>query len=157
MTKILVFDMDGTIVNLYGVQNWLFDLQNHNEKPYADALPLYDMDTLNEILSLLKTAGWKIVITSWLAKGSNKEYDERVRETKKAWLDKYSFPYDEIHIVKYGTTKADCTRKLGGFQVLVDDNEKVRAGWHLGATIDATKNILGKLTDLLIEDLEETA
>ena len=26
-TKMLVFDMDGTIANLYGVSNWLTDLE----------------------------------------------------------------------------------------------------------------------------------
>ena len=61
------------------------------------------------------------------------------------WLDAFAFPYDEIHLVKYGTTKANCTRKLGGYQILVDDNKKVRDGWTLGATIDATTNIMDAL------------
>lgn len=55
------------------------------------------------------------------------------------------FPYDEIHLVKYGTTKANCTRTKADYQILVDDNAEVRAGWHLGATIDATENILVEL------------
>jgi hypothetical protein len=59
------------------------------------------------------------------------------------------FPADEIHIVKYGTTKANCTRHHGGFQILVDDNEKVRKGWTLGDTIDANENILKELKKLL--------
>ena len=34
--------------------------------------------------------------------------------------------------------------------ILVDDNEKVRNGWHLGATIDPTAvNIIEKLSELL--------
>jgi hypothetical protein len=53
-------------------------------------------------------------------------------------------------MVKYGTTKANCTRKLGGFQILVDDNEKVRKGWTLGATIDANNNILDSLLKILM-------
>ena len=68
------------------------------------------------------------------------------------WLNKYNFPFDEIHLVKYGTTKANCTRKLGGFQILVDDNEKVRNGWTLGDTINANENILKKLVDLLLTE-----
>ena len=51
--------------------------------------------------------------------------------------------------MQYGTTKADCTRKYGGFQVLVDDNEKVRKGWHLGNTINANQNILIDLLSYL--------
>ena len=149
MTKMLVFDMDGTIADLYGVEGWLKDLRNGNPRPYTEAAPMYNMDALAVILDTLKTLGWTIAITSWLAKGSNKEYDTLVREAKKAWLAKYKFPYDEIHIVKYGTTKADCTRKHGGFQILIDDTEVVRRGWSLGDTIDANKNIIPILKSLI--------
>lgn len=152
MEKILVFDMDGTIADLYGVENWLADLRSENPRPYILAKPLCDMDSLNIILGLLKEQGWKIVVTSWLAKNSSALYDEVVREAKRMWLKKYNFPFDEIHLVKYGTTKANCTRKLGGFQILVDDNEKVRNGWTLGDTINANENILKKLVDLLLTE-----
>ena len=148
MSKTLVFDMDGTIANFYGVQGWLEDLNNRNPRPYIIAKPLYDMDILCSILGLLKLKGWKIAVTSWLAKDSTKEYKEKVRKTKLEWLKKYDFPFDEIHLVQYGTTKANCTRHIGGFQVLVDDNEKVRKGWTLGDTINANENILEKLINL---------
>jgi len=149
MKKILVFDMDGTIADLYGVDNWLEDLRNENPRPYVVAKPLYDMDILASLLNILQIQGFKIVITSWLSKGASRAYNKAVRAAKKEWLDKYNFPYDKIHFVKYGTTKADCTRKMGGYQILIDDNEKVRKGWHLGATIDANKNIIEQLVDLL--------
>lgn len=149
MNKILVFDMDGTIADLYGVENWLDDLKSENPRPYRVAKPMYEMEALNVVLEAFKAMGWKIIVTTWLAKGSTKSYDNLVRETKLAWLDEYNFPYDEIHLVKYGTTKANCTRRHGGFQVLIDDNEKVRNGWTLGKTIDANKNILEDLIDLL--------
>ena len=149
MNKTLVFDMDGTIADLYGVENWLEDLRAENPRPYEVARPLYSMTCLNDLLYCFKLLGWKIVVTTWLAKGSSKEYDNLVRQAKLAWLEKYDFPYDEIHLVKYGTTKADCTRKIGGFQILIDDNEKIRNGWTLGDTIDANKNILEQLFALL--------
>ena len=153
MNKVLVFDMDGTIANLYGVDGWLADLRSYNPRPYAVANPLYDMDFLADILNTFKDFGWTIAVTTWLSKDSIKEYDSAVREAKKEWLAKYNFPYDEIHLVKYGTTKANCTRKLGGFQVLVDDNETVRKGWKLGSTIDANENIIEKLLDLLLDEM----
>lgn len=152
--KVLVFDMDGTIANLYGVKNWLADLKAENPRPYKVAKPMYDMDVLASILGLLRLNGWKIVVTSWLSMDSTKSYDEEVRKAKREWLARYQFPADEIHIVKYGTTKANCTRNLGGYQVLVDDNEKVRKGWHLGDTINANENIIEKLVDLLVAEYE---
>jgi hypothetical protein len=148
MNKTIVFDMDGTIADFYGVENWLIEIRNESTRPYELAKPLYDMETLNVILDFLKISGWHIVVTSWLAKGSTKEYKEKVRKAKLEWLKKYDFPFDEIHLVQYGTTKANCTRHIGGFQVLVDDNEKVRKGWTLGDTINANENILEKLINL---------
>lgn len=152
MNKILVFDMDGTIADFYGVNGWLDYLKESNPTPYIVAKPLYDMDTLVSVLGLLKYKGWKIIVTSWLAKDSTKEFDFEVRQAKKDWLAQYRFPYDEIHLVKYGTTKASCTRHLGGTQILVDDNEKVRKGWTLGETINANENVLEKLIDLLLAE-----
>lgn len=150
--KILVFDMDGTIADFYGVNGWLEYLNESNPTPYIIAEPLYDMVFLTSVLNILKAKGWKIVVTSWLAKDSTKDFDKEVRQAKRDWLEEYNFPFDEIHLVKYGTTKANCTRKLGGYQILVDDNEQVRNGWNLGATINANENILDKLIDLLVAE-----
>ena len=149
MNKTLVFDMDGTIANLYGVENWLPMLRAEDPTPYIVAEPMYDMVELVNLLNKLKTIGWTIAVTSWLSKESTKEYDKMVRQAKREWLARYNFPFDEIHLVKYGTTKANCTRKNGGYQVLVDDNAEVRKGWHLGNTINANENILEELKKLL--------
>lgn len=151
--KTLVFDMDGTIANFYGVVGWLDYLKESNPTPYVVAEPLYDMEKLRIILEMLKVFGWRIVVTSWLAKGSSKEFDNEVRQAKLEWLDTFNFPYDEIHLVKYGTTKANCTRKLGGLQILVDDNEKVRNGWSLGKTINANEDIIPYLLNLIKDEL----
>ena len=148
--RTLVFDMDGTIANFYGVDGWLEDLRNENTRPYEVASPLYDMDILNSILNAFKNKGWNIVVTTWLAKNGSQEFNNRTRVAKKEWLDRYNFPYDDVHMVKYGTTKANCTRKLGGFQILVDDNANVRKGWTLGATIDANENIIETLLKILM-------
>jgi hypothetical protein len=151
-TRMLVFDMDGTIADFYGVQGWLEDLHNESTRPYEMAQPLYDMDTLCEILKLLKSFGWKVAVTTWLANGSTKAYDDEVRKAKLEWLAKYNFPYDEIHLVKYGTTKANCTRGKADYQILIDDNEQVRNGWTLGETINANENIMKKLVDLFLTE-----
>ena len=150
MNKAIIFDMDGTIADTYRVSGWLADLRSEKTRPYEIAKSLYEMDILNSLLNELKAQGWRIIVTTWLSKGSTRAYDNAVRVAKKEWLDKYNFPYDELHMVKYGRTKADMTRKLGGYQVLVDDNEKVRKGWHLGDTINANEDIIGKLMELLL-------
>lgn len=149
MNKTIVFDLDGTIVDFYGVDGWLNDIRNENTRPYDIAEPLYDMEVLNAILITLKSQGWRIAITTWLAMNSSVEFENRIRNAKLDWLAKYNFPYDEIHLIRYGRTKADATRHLSGYQILVDDNAKIRQGWSLGSTIDANENILGALVALL--------
>ena len=133
-----VFDMDGTIADLYGVKDWLPKLENHIASPYVDAEPMWDMARLAKAL---KASGAKIVVVTWLAKGSSKEYDMEVRKAKLEWLKANGFPYDKFHGVKYGTTKANCVRRYmneGEVAVLIDDNAKVRREWSLGETVNPT-------------------
>ena len=141
MIKKICFDMDGTIANLYGVENWLYKLEHHDETPYIECEPLVNMDSLNDLLIQCINLGIEIVIISWLAGGSTKEYDRKVRQAKLNWLDDHNFPYTEIHMVKYGTTKANTIRNTlaeGETAILFDDNEKVRKGWTLGTAYAET-------------------
>lgn len=152
MKKSLVFDMDGTIVDFYSVENWLDNLKASDPTPYQIAKPLVNIELLNQILKSFQILGYKIVITSWLAQNSTKDYDQLVRRAKKGWLKKYQFPFDEIHLVKYGTNKSKCTKKNGGTQILIDDNVEVREKWTLGETVDATKNIIEELLKILLKE-----
>lgn len=144
----VVLDMDGTIANFYGIETWLEDLRNENVRPYVECEPLVDIDALNMICDLFRAIGYKIVITTWLAKNSSVEYKKAVKMAKLEWLDRVGFEYDEIHLVQYGTTKANCTRQYKVPQILVDDNEKVRNGWTLGETVNANENILENLLNI---------
>ena len=149
MRKMIVFDMDGTIADLYGVKGWLDDLQAEKTRPYDEAEPIYNMEELVDLLNRLREIGWMIAVTTWLAKDATKEYNKAVTKAKKNWLAKYNFPYDEIHCVKYGRTKADCTRNKADFQILIDDNKKVRDGWTLGTTVNAQFDIMNFLKALV--------
>ena len=144
------FDMDGTIADLYGVKDWLALLRSENPTPYRTAAPMCDMAELNKVCELLRAEGWEINIITWLSKNSSEEYKNLVREAKRAWLEEQGFHYDHFHGIQYGATKADSVRDRYDVSILVDDNEKVRNGWHLGATIDPTAvNIIEKLSELL--------
>lgn len=146
----ICFDMDGTIADLYSVPNWLNKLRTEDSSPYSDAAPMWDMEELRKILLLLTSEGWEVRVISWLSKDSSESYKNEVRKAKLEWLAKYDFPYRRCHLVAYGTTKADCVRRWASPAILVDDNEKVRNGWHLGETIDPTKvNLIDELYNLL--------
>lgn len=146
----LVFDMDGTVADLFNVDNWESQLRQESTNPYEIAEPLVDMPKLCEILEKLKDIGFNVAVTSWTAKGGTKDYNKEVRAAKIDWLNKWGFPYDEIHIVKYGSTKANATRNKGGFQILFDDNERVRKGWNLGSIVDAKNVDIVKFLERLV-------
>lgn len=140
MTKAINFDMDGTIADFYGVENWLSYLIDGNPYPYAVAKPLVNMSVLARHLNRLQRNGYEINIISWLAKNSTAEFDEKVTETKKKWLKKHlsSVNWDKITIVPYGIDKSTL-----GNGILFDDEEPNRNMWGEGAyDVD---NILGVL------------
>lgn len=143
----IYFDMDGTIVDLYNVEDWEAKLNSSDPSPYVDAVPMVNMEVLNELMEEFTTYGITVGVISWLAMHSDKSYDETVRKAKREWLAKYFPVATEIHLVKYGTTK----RKAARFKnsVLVDDNAKVRKGWNGHSTIDATGDILTALREYL--------
>ena len=53
MIKMICFDMDGTIADLYGVDNWLEKLRSEDVSPYRDAEPIYNMEVLATVLNIL--------------------------------------------------------------------------------------------------------
>ena len=153
MTKMICFDMDGTIANLYGVNGWLEMIENENPKPYEIAEPMWDMVELATTLKMLQARGYEIRVITWLAKDSTEEYKDLTRQAKLEWLEKYGFPYNKFHGIAYGTTKANCIRKyldLNEQAILIDDNDKIRQGWNWGETINpTTENIVEILKALL--------
>ena len=129
MIKTIFFDMDGTIADLYGVENWLDYLINSDPSPYKNAKPLMNLNSLARILNRLQRTGYHIGIISWLSKNSTESYDEAVTQAKKAWLNKHlaSVRFDEIHIVSYGTPKEIFAHNKQ--DILFDDEEKNRLNW----------------------------
>lgn len=146
MCKAIYFDMDGTIADLYGVENWEYKLRSYDPTPYQEAQPLVDMDALVDVCSQLIALGITIGVISWLSKNSTKEYDKQVRAAKREWL-RQNFPcVSEYHLVKYGTPK-HYVRNIKE-SILVDDNDDVCAKWR-GNTIDANTDIIKELQKLL--------
>ncbi len=146
--KTLVFDMDGTIADLYQFPNWLEYLTNEDTTPYRNCQPLYDMAKLADILNKLKAFGWQIVVVSWGAMNGTREYTRKVKTAKREWLADYGFPADKIHVVKYGTLKHSVCKKYTDYGILIDDNADVRKTWKLGNTLEPDAYLLQKLEAL---------
>lgn len=141
--KRIYFDMDGTIADLYGVENWLEDIINRNVRPYAVAKPLINLSLLARYLHILQNKGYKVGVITWLAKNSTDDYDAKVTATKKEWLERRlpSVEFDEIHVIKYGTPKSSV-----GCGILFDDEEPNRNEWDgIAYDVDNIIEVLKKL------------
>ena len=161
MTKVrmIVWDMDGTVADLYGVDGWLEMLRAENPLPYEIAEPISDMERLVNVIRALQDFGIEQRIVTWLSMDSSEEYKTETRRAKREWLEQFDFPYDHFHGVQYGATKADSVRKFladDETAILIDDSVKVRKGWHLGETVDPTEiNVIDFLETLLESLIEE--
>lgn len=133
------FDMDGTIADLYGVENWLEMLIAHDETPYAIAKPIVNLSVLARLMNKVQRKGFEICIVSALAKDSTAEYDERVRNAKIKWLANHlkRVHFDEIRFVPYWYTKNNVNT---GADVLFDDEERHLEKWT-GTAVHASKMI----------------
>lgn len=111
----IYFDMDGTIADLYGVENWLKNLRTEKVEPYAKAKPLMDSELIENIKEK-----YNLKVLTWTAKNSTKKYHERVATTKREWIEKhFNNLFSEIIILPYGTNKADYLAKD---DILIDDD-----------------------------------
>lgn len=151
MVKKICFDMDGTIADLYHVNDWCNKINNKDISPYIDAKPMYNMDILNSLLNALRSLGYVIAVITWLSKTGTPEYNKEVRKAKKEWLTKNNFPCDEFHAVKYGTPKHRVSK--GEWQILVDDNTSVQKAWTKGDVINAKENIIPALCALISHEV----
>ena len=140
------FDMDGTIADLYGVDNWLEYLINEDVYPYANAQPLLRLCTLARKLNALQRAGYDLAIVSWLSKSGSRAYNDAVTVAKLGWLRKHlpSVNWDRITIVPYGTPKQNFCETP--FDILFDDEARNRDNWT-GIAYDV-ENIMEVLKNL---------
>ena len=145
--KTIYFDMDGTLCDFYGVENWLEYLENEDTTPYAIARPLFNFSVFARLLHKLQENGYRIGIVSWLSKCGSISYNTSVTSVKLAWLEKHlpSVDWDEIKIVNYGTPKSTAVNDASGY--LFDDEKRNRDEW--GKNSFDVKNIIEILRDFL--------
>ena len=141
------FDMDGTLVDLYGVKGWLNMLRAEDTTPYEVAKPLLNFSYLARLLNKVQAQGVKIGIISWSSKNGSAEYDEAVRTAKVKYLRKHlaSVKFDEINIIPYGTPKFLYATNID--DILFDDEKKNRETWSGIALTE--KEIISTLITLM--------
>lgn len=128
----IYFDMDGTIADLYNVENWLPKLHSSDPAPYTEAKPMLHFSALARLINQLQRKGVRFGVISWTSKGGSATYNQQVSEAKRKWLLKHlpSVRFDEMHIVCYNYPKELFKREN---DILFDDCESIRKNWGAGA------------------------
>ena len=143
------WDMDGTIANLYAVENWLPMLRAEDTTPYVEAGVMWNMSQLARLMNQVQTMGYKLGIISWTSKGGSASYNEAVKQAKLDWLKKHlaSVNWDSIRVVSYGTPKSLVMQTED--DILFDDEAPNRDAW-LGEAyepemmVKVLKHLLGR-------------
>lgn len=152
--KRIYFDMDGTLVDLYGVPDWMDYLRDENPLPYRIAPALVNMERLEVVCNALAEIGYTFGVITWLSKESTADYDEATTSAKMDWIgDKMPYLSDFI-AVPYGFPKHKAVKRAAEMW-LIDDNEKVRKAWNTPKqrkSIDANGDIIAELLKLLREE-----
>lgn len=121
--------MDGTIYPLYEQKNWLARLRNGDPSVFSADEQIVSEARLYEVFP---TDKYDVRILSMTPAGASKEYAEKVKEVKDAWLDKF-FPTLTKRIYKpYGHNK---NLKNSANAILVDDSEVIRKNFK-GLALD---------------------
>lgn len=130
MKRTIWWDMDGTIANLYAVENWLPKLRAEDETPYVEAKVMWNMSQLARLMNRVQKLGYKLGIISWTSKGGSNLYNIAVDTAKREWLDTHlaSVNFDYVYIVKYGTPKSLVMQTND--DILFDDEEQNREAWE---------------------------
>ena len=59
------FDMDGTLADLYSVENWLPRLRAYDPAPYAEAKPMLRLCSLAKVLNRLSREGVESIMNPY--------------------------------------------------------------------------------------------
>lgn len=131
MGKAIYFDMDGTIADLYGADNWLPRLRAEDETLFSHCEPLVDMKQFNVLCLALASAGYQLGVISHLPWGASTEYERLVTQQKIDWIEVYApLLLDNMYCQPYGTPKHYAPRRQHKSMVLVDDNADVLSVWQ---------------------------
>ncbi len=124
MKKTVYLDMDGTIANLYGIENWLPRLRAEDKTIFLECEP---MISEKELLNKFPTENFEMKILSMTPLNATENYCLDVINQKNEWLNKY-FPSITKRIYKpYGHNK---NLKNSKNAILIDDSEPIRNSWR---------------------------
>ena len=157
MKKLVIyFDMDGTIADLYGSENWLETIQKEIDGAYEFLNPMFEIKEFTSICNKLIENGVHFGVISWGSKNSSDSFLQTVTDEKIKWLRKYLPFIKDINVTHYGIPKQLAIKTRGKTTLLIDDNQEVINQWEdnnnrKGIHITKDYNVTEALKDILKE------
>ena len=127
-TKIY-FDLDGTVYDLYNVENWEPKLRAENSAVFREGNFIGDYDRFKSICEKLVAIGVQFGVITWLSMQSSPEYEIECTKVKREWVKKFMPFVSEFNAQSYGTPKQNAIQKRTKTMYLLDDNKEVCEMW----------------------------
>lgn len=158
MSVKIYFDLDGTVYNLYGVNEWEPKLRAENPNVFREGSFIGDYQEFMNICNKLLEKGVQFGVITWLPMQASPEYEVECELVKREWVQRYMPFVSEFIAQSYGVPKQNAIIKRAKTMYLLDDNteicemwqtEKMRVAVNVNkgerTTIEALKEIYEKL------------
>ena len=122
-------DLDGTVYDLYNVNNWEPRLRAEDPTVFEDGDFIGDYDRFISICNKLVLIGVQFGVITWLSMQSSVEYEIECTEVKRSWVKKFMPFVTEFNAQSYGTPKQNAIQKRAKIMYLLDDNKEICEMW----------------------------
>lgn len=129
--KTIYYDMDGTLYDLYNLENWLESIEAEKAEIFSHEAKLFTPFFYYQILKLMEK-GYNFGVITWTPKDATKAYQKQVAEEKRKWIQTHLPFVSEIHILPYGEPKQNAIKNDLQEAYLIDDNTNVCEKWNNG-------------------------
>lgn len=152
---VINFDLDGTVYNLYGVNQWLERLRNEDVTVYTVGERLFD-EEFYIIVSALLSHGVMFNVITWGSMTATPQFDILTEQAKTQWVKEHLPFVKKVNYQPYGTPKAKAVKNGKIINILIDDSKKVLDEWtngksRLGYQVTEEKSV----TDILRQILKQ--
>ena len=153
MTTKIYFDLDGTVYDLYNVENWEPKLRAENADVFNEGNFIGDYTRFITVCTELVKKGVQFGVITWLPMQATEEYERECAEVKREWVKKFMPFVTEFTAQTYGIPKQNAIIKRAKRMYLLDDNAEVCEIWKTEKMRIAINVNRGELTT--IEALEK--
>jgi deoxyribodipyrimidine photolyase len=156
----IYFDLDGTVYNLYGINDWLSKLREEKVSVYTEGEKLFEESKFYKIVCSLLSYGVRFGVITWGSMTATPEFEIETENAKREWV-KENLPFVESFAYQqYGTPKQQAIKNRTRNDILIDDNFDVLQTWINGKTrkgyqVTKEKDVTKILEEILEEILKE--